>query len=151
MGWVCGVCCTLIGLCQLYRDGYQVRGQLLRDGTAAGRPLTHTANYYTLCQISVSWESEPLCCIASGLFGYSQTSRIRSNLSGSPPSGKNRWLPIYSICHAYIQYVCSIISLAYPDMFCGKRMYADMGGLTVHVQLGTYRQRISHHRLGTFF
>ena len=41
---------------------------------------------------------------------YSQTSLIRSSFIRIPRQpGENRWSPIYSICHAYIQYVCSII------------------------------------------
>ena len=41
---------------------------------------------------------------------YSQTSLIRSSFIRIPRHPvENRWLPIYSICHAYIQYVCSII------------------------------------------
>ena len=45
---------------------------------------------------------------------------------------ENRWLPIYSIWHAYIQFVCSIIR--FPRLsgyFCGKRMCAVERGLTV--------------------
>ena len=44
---------------------------------------------------------------------------------------------MYSICHAYIQYVCSIIP--FPRLsgyICGKRMCAVMRGLTVAVSIG---------------
>ena len=64
---------------------------------------------------------------------YSQTSLIRSSLIRIPRHlEENRWLPIYSICHAYIQYVCSIIRFPRPSgYFRGKRMCAAMRGLTV--------------------
>ena len=45
---------------------------------------------------------------------------------------ENCWLPIYSICHAYIQYVCSIIR--FPRLsgyICRKRMCAVKRGLTI--------------------
>ena len=45
---------------------------------------------------------------------------------------ENHWLPIYSICHAYIQYVCPIIW--FPRLsgyFCGKPLCAVKRGLTV--------------------
>ena len=43
-------------------------------------------------------------------YTYSQTSLIRSSFIRIPRHPEeNRWLPIYSICHAYIQYVCLII------------------------------------------
>ena len=42
--------------------------------------------------------------------GYSQTSLIRSSFIRIPRHPEeNRWLPIYGICHAHIQYVYSII------------------------------------------
>ena len=59
---------------------------------------------------------------------YSQTSFIR--IPRHPE--ENHSLPIYSIWHAYIQYVCSIIR--FPRLsgyFCGKRMCAVMRGLAV--------------------
>ena len=46
---------------------------------------------------------------------------------------ENRWLPIYSLCRAYMQYVCSII--LFPRLsgyFCGERTCAVKRGLTVH-------------------
>ena len=45
---------------------------------------------------------------ATIIIQYSQTSLIRSSFIRIPRHPEeNRWLPIYSICHAYIQYVCS--------------------------------------------
>ena len=64
---------------------------------------------------------------------YSQTSLIRSFFIRIPRHlEENRLLPIYSLCHAYIQYVCSIIR--FPRLsgyFRGKRMCAAKQGLTV--------------------
>ena len=41
---------------------------------------------------------------------YSQTSLIRSAFIRIPRHPvENRWSPIYTICHAHIQYVCSIV------------------------------------------
>ena len=63
---------------------------------------------------------------------------VRPRLSGPLLSGslaypeENRGLPIYSICHAYIQYACSVIWFPRPSgYFCGKRMCAVKRGLTV--------------------
>ena len=64
---------------------------------------------------------------------YSQTSFIRSSFMWIPRHPEeNRWLLIYSIRHAYIQYVCSIIRLPrLSGYFCGKRMCAVKRGLAV--------------------
>ena len=64
---------------------------------------------------------------------YSQTSLIRSSFIRIPRhKDENRWLPIYSICRAYIQYVCSIIRFPLlSGYFCEKRTCAVMRGLTV--------------------
>ena len=92
---------------------------------------------------------------ATIIIQYSQTSLIRSSVIRIPRhSAENRWLPIYSICHAYIQCVCVCVS-DYPVpqpirmffcgkgicvfcgkgmcVFCGKGMCAVKRGLTVHV------------------
>ena len=80
---------------------------------------------------------------------YSQTSLIRSSFIRSSfirssfirssfiwiprHPEENCWLPIYSICHAHIQCVCSIIR--FPRLsgyFSGKRLCAVKRGLTVH-------------------
>ena len=71
-------------------------------------------------------------CIRLGPL-YGRTSLIRSSfirILHHPE--ESRWLPIYSICHAYIQYVCSIIR--FPRLsgyLCEKRMCAVKRGLTV--------------------
>ena len=68
---------------------------------------------------------------------YSQTSLIRSSFIRIPRHPEeNSWLQIYSIRNAsYITGVRLSGSLAYPDIFCGKRMCAVKRGLTVLASL----------------
>ena len=102
---------------------------------------SHSVPVLTGTSLSASEPARPhlvssqlsIICYVCSTYNYSQTSLIRSSFIRIPRHPEeNSWLQMYSICHAYIQYVCSIIR--FPRLsgyFCEKRMCAVMRGLTV--------------------
>ena len=136
--FVCVCSCVYVHVCSwllvclcVGGGGYVVRPRRVHVHVptciAVFTALLHEHCFHTFC-FTFQWVVLSTGCECS------QTSLIRSSFIRIPRHPEeNHWLPINSICHAYMQYVCSIIR--FPRLSgccCGKRMCTVMRGLTVH-------------------